>query len=127
MSEKISVRIPSVIGINCNRRRMMYCAIPLDRLACEVPTSDFHHRSDRPPEHVVPGRDAAPLPRQRLDVGERLDHRLRPAEVREACGDLAVADEERAVARGAGHESALRLEQAVDVVEARDPDAELRR
>src|SRR5947199_6117094 len=100
MSEKISVMIPRVIGINCSRRRRMYCAIPLNRLACEVPTSDFHDGSDGPAEHVVPGGDPPPLARERLDVRERLDHRLRPAEVRKARGDLSVADQEGAVARG---------------------------
>ena len=79
-------------------------------------------------EACRPGKlDGGMLVRQAFDARERFDDRLRPAEVREAGHDFAVADEERAVARGAGHQRGLRLEQAVDVVEARDPDAELRR
>ena len=64
--------------------------------------------------------------REAVDRREGLDHRLRPAEVRQPRHDFSVPHEEGAVARGAGHERRLRLEEAVDVVEARDPDAELR-
>src|SRR5437588_8881709 len=88
----------------------------------KVPTRDLHHRRDRTAEVVVPGGHAAAFAGQAFDTREGLDDRLRPAQVRQAGHDLAVADEEGAVARGAGHERRLWLEQAVDVVEARDPD-----
>src|SRR5216684_1334818 len=104
--------------------------VPAERALCharllprKVPSSDLHHRRDRTPDVVVPGGHTAPLAGESFDAGKGFDDRLGPAEVRQAGHDFAVADEEGAVAGSAGHEGGLRLEKAVDVVEACDPDA----
>src|SRR5436853_4184301 len=130
MSEKTSVRIPKAMGIICRKRRMMYCVIArLVRAANDspgrgaqrratyrgcrarcraplrkVPTCDLHGRQVRSAEVVVPGSDARPIAGEALHARERLDDRLRPTEVRQPGHDVAVADQKRTVARGAGHQ-----------------------
>src|SRR5688500_16449059 len=148
ISEKMSVRIPRVIGIICSRRLMMYCVMgrygeSAKSVSCggtggpnseepelcgrEVPSADLHHGRDGAAERVVPGADRSPFRGQTCNVRECLHERLSPAKVGKPPGDHPVFDQKRAVPGHSSHERRSGLQEPVHVVETGDPYAALGR